>query len=246
MENSSTQISFLIGYNNKLCVEGYKSMINDLYPSYTVDIIENGKEVISELKSGKHNFLILDLIYPGCDSIEYLKEIMRLNRDLKILLISDLIKNGMMVDMLNTGIGGYLLHTCGKKDLETAIGKIMQNEKYICTSITSQVLYNLRENTKQDDNYRFTAREKEILGLLIKMNSNKRIAEKLHISELTVKTHRKNLMKKFGAKNLLALVRYACRENLVNGKNDDFCIGCTHRYRLLYDILLFSFPSLYL
>ena len=246
MENPATEKTFLLGYNNKLCAEGYGSMLTNLYPSCHVDIIENGKKVINELKSEQHNFLILDLIYPGCDSIEYVKEIMRSKRQFKLLLISDLIKNGMMVDLLNTGIDGYLLHTCGKKDMETAIDKIMMNEKYICTSITSQVLYNLRENTKQENNYRFTSREKEILGLLIRMNSNKKIAEKLNISELTVKTHRKNLMKKFGAKNLLALVRYACRENLVNGKNDDFCIGCTHRYRLLYDFLMLSFPSLYL
>jgi len=246
MKNPATNISFLIGYNNKLCAEGYASLIYELYPSATVEILQNGKKIINELKTKRHYFLVLDLIYPGCDSIEYVKEIMRYHNDMKILMISDLIKNGMMVDLLNTGIDGYLLHTCGKKDLETAIEKIVQNEKYICTSITSQVLYNLRENNKQDDNYHFTSREKEILGLLIKMNSNKRIAEKLNISELTVKTHRKNLMKKFGAKNLLALVRYACRENLVNGKNDDFCIGCTHRYRLLYDLLLLSFPSFYL
>ncbi len=150
-------------------------------------------------------------------------------------LISDLIRNGMFSDMLNTGIEGYILHTCSKRDLETAIVKLRSNERYICTSITSQIFCKMGQNSTSDNIIKLTLREKEVLGLLVKMHSNKSIASELSISELTVKTHRKNIMKKFGSKNLLSLVRYACRENLINGKNDDFCKGCTHRYRLIYN-----------
>lgn len=224
--------SLLIGYHNRLCAEGLKSIIKDFEYTDSIEVLTNGPHIIQNVKSNKHSILIIDLIYPGCDSIEYIKEIKRINKTIKILLISDLIQNGMFSDLLNTGIDGYILHTCSKRDLDTAIIKLLNNEKYICTSITSQIFSNSDQNSNPSRNFKLTAREKEILGMLIKMKTNKFIASELSISELTVKTHRKNIMRKFGSKNLLSLVRYACRENLINGKNDDFCKGCPHRYRL--------------
>ena len=234
METSIDKTSFLIGYHNRLCAEGLKSLITESDQYDSIDVLENGPNLIQSIKSNKYKILIIDMVYPGCDSIEYIKEIKRINKTIKILMISDLIQNGMFSDLLNTGIEGYLLHTCSKRDLDTAIAKLLDNERYICTSITSQIF------SKNDQNSNapilsLTAREKEILSLLIKMKSNKFIATELNISELTVKTHRKNIMHKFGSKNLLSLVRYACRENLINGKDDDFCKGCPHRYRLTYN-----------
>ena len=235
--NTSTIIktSFLVGYHNRLCAEGLKSLITINNPYDTIDILENGPKLIQSIKSNKYQILIVDLVYPGCDTIEYIKQIKRINKKLKILMISDLIQNGMFSDLLNTGIEGYLLHTCSQRDLDTAIDKLLNNERYICTSITSQIFKKMDQNSSSPKNFNLTAREKEILGLLIKMKSNKIIASELNISELTVKTHRKNIMQKFGSKNLLSLVRYACRENLINGKNDDFCRGCPHRYRLTFN-----------
>ena len=235
METSSDKASILIGYHNRLHADGLKSMIVENNHYHVTDIMENGLNLIQSLKSKTNDILIVDLVYPGCDSILYLKEIKRIDKKLKILLISDLIRNGLFSDMLNTGIEGYILHTCSKSDLEIAIKKLMTNERYICTSITSQIFCKVSQNCIDKENFNLTLREKEVLGLLIKMNSNKSIASELSISELTVKTHRKNIMKKFGSKNLLSLVRYACRENLINGENDDFCKGCTHRYRLVYN-----------
>jgi DNA-binding NarL/FixJ family response regulator len=235
METQTAKFSFLIGFHNRLCAEGLRSMINENEVYNVFDLMQNGVNLIQSVKSKKVDLLILDLIYPGCDSIEYLKEIKKTNKALKVLIISDLTRNGMLTDILNTGIEGYILHSCGKNDLHNAIQKLLNNERYICTSITSQFLCKIGENSKYPDNINLTEREKEILSLLIKTKSNKLIASELNISELTVKTHRKNIMRKFGSRNLLSLVRYACRENLINGKDDDFCKGCPHRYRLTYN-----------
>jgi len=235
MEKPTDKISFLIAYNNRLHAEGLKSMIDDDAHYQVTDMIENGLNLIQAINSKKIDLLIIDLVYPAWDSIEYIKEIKRNNKRLKILLISDLIKNGMLADMLNTGIEGYILQTCSKRDLNRAITKILDNERFICSNITSRVFRKIGQNSFNKEKFILTVREKEVLSLLIKMNSNKSIAEQLDISEMNVKTHRKNIMKKFNSKNLLSLVRYACRENLLNGKNDDFCKGCPYRYCLVYN-----------
>jgi len=237
MKNSATEKTILIGYHQRLLAEGIKAMVTDFCNCYHVELIENGRNLFKQLQIKKYDLLIIDLVYPGCTSLEYLSEIKRTFRSQRILLISDLIQNGMLVDLINTGVEGYILHHCNDRDLENAINKISANEQYICTTITATILRNLKEAKNQDQNIKITKREKEILTYLVKMHSNKGIAEKLNISELTVKTHRKNLMKKFGSKNLLALVRYVCRENLINGEDDEFCMGCPHksRYKLHFN-----------
>ena len=212
-------------------------MISQIYNEYSIELIENGRKVFDKLRAKKYDLVIIDLVYPGCNTIGYLSEIKKAFRAQKVLLISDLIQNGMLVDLINTGVEGYILHACNNRDLENAINKIAMNEQYICTTITSTVLRNLNESQNQTRNIQITNREKEILGYLVKMYPNRRIAEMLNISELTVKTHRKNLMKKFGSRGLISLVRYACRENLINGDDDEVCIGCPHKfqYKLNYN-----------
>jgi DNA-binding NarL/FixJ family response regulator len=231
MNNTTTEKNYLVGYHNRLCADGIKSIILNTFHDLNIDIAKNGNSVFNALKSKNYDLLIIDLIYPGCDTVNYLTEIKRANKKTKVLLISDLIQNGMLVDIINSGVDGYILHNCNSNDLETAISKIMDNQQYICTTITTQVLHNMRESRSERDLIQMTSREKEVLSYLVKMHSNKSIAEKLSISELTVKTHRKNLMKKFGSKNLISLVRYACRENLINGEDDEFCKGCPHKHR---------------
>ena len=60
-----------------------------------------------------------------------------------------------------------------------------------------------------------TTRETEILGLILNEYTSKEIGEQLQISMRTVETHRKNILKKTGAKNLVALVKYGLQQNLV-------------------------------
>lgn len=231
----SPSLKVLIGYHNHLCADGLTSILKQHDDSIYVQLAKNGQNVFEALSREKFNILIIDLIYPGCDTVKYLSDLRKSNKAIKMLLISDLIQNGMIVDIINTGVDGYILHTCSSEDFRISIQKLMKQEKYICTTITSHILTSNFESQNRKQNIQVTTREKEVLSYLVKMHSNKRIAEKLNISELTVKTHRKNIMKKFGSKNLISLVRYACRENLINGKDDEFCTGCPHRVRLNYN-----------
>jgi DNA-binding NarL/FixJ family response regulator len=231
----NTHLKILIGYHNHLCADGLRSILHNQNDNAFIEITKNGQNLFKTLSTNKYDLLIIDLIYPGCDTLAYLTDLRKSNKSMKILLISDLIKNGMIVDIINTGVDGYILHTCSGDDLKIAVDKLLNEEQYICTSITSHVLNTKFESQKRNQDIQITSREKEVLSYLVKMHSNKKIAEKLSISEFTVKTHRKNIMKKFGSTNLISLVRYACRENLINGKDDEFCMGCPHRIRLNYN-----------
>jgi len=88
MDTHPTEYTFLVAYHNRLCADGIKSILYDYYPNTKVDTVENGRKLFEALKLKKYDLLIIDLIYPGCDSINYILQIKKCNKSLKILLIS--------------------------------------------------------------------------------------------------------------------------------------------------------------
>ena len=99
----------------------------------------------------------------------------------------------------------------------------MEGKKYY-SSLVANLFF---KNDSPSDELTVTKREKQILSLLAEMKSSAEIAARLSISQSTVKTHRRNLLHKFKAKNIFCLLRLACRENLLNIESD-YC-GCCHK-----------------
>ena len=158
MNKLTTKKVTLIGYHQRLLAEGIKALFSDFCECYQVELIENGRALFNKLRIKKYDLLIVDLVYPGCNSLEYLTQLKKTFRSQRILLISDLIQNGMLMDLINTGVEGYILHQCNDRDLENATNKILADEQYICTTITSTVLRNLKEAKNQEHNIKITKR----------------------------------------------------------------------------------------
>jgi len=146
---------------------------------------------------------------------------------LNILLISLLPRTNIGFDLLDSGISGYLLKSCAKEDLMSALNKISENKPYICSDITQNLFTGKRKDQDKKE-FDLTDREKEILSMLVSSHTNKQIASKLNLSENTVKTHRRNIHAKFGVSNLLGMVRYACRSNLIDFGDDGYCLVCPY------------------
>jgi DNA-binding NarL/FixJ family response regulator len=111
--------------------------------------------------------------------------------------------------MYSTGISGYLLKNAGKDEIIEAIEKVAAGDQFFSSDVATAML------TKKDDGLtsitlsELTRREKEILGLIAAGMTNPEIAEKLFLSVDTIKTHRKNMMRKLDVNNVAGLVKYA-------------------------------------
>ena len=198
-----------IGYDNRLCYEGIASLIST--HSYNVTgAAENGEEVIKRLQIHTPDIVLIELEYPNKRPIEYLSNIKSGFPEVKIVLISAICNNGNISAVMDTGLSSFILKKCTKEDLFSALDSVSDGKQYFCSVIT-QCLLNEYHHLKEIDKGLLTNRERQILRRLVNGNSNRMISDELSISESTVKTHRKNLMNKVGAGNLLTLVRYACR-----------------------------------
>ena len=116
-------------------------------------------------------------------------------------------------EAIRMGVNGYLLKNIQQAELKEALRKIYSGLIYVSAEITTQLLQHPGSNQNESA---LTDRELEVLALITKENSNKQIAEKMHISERTVETHRKNIFRKTGTTSLVGLVKYAYSNNLIS------------------------------
>lgn len=218
----------VIGYTAKLFSDGLESMIEEFDGFAVLDRAPVGKALLDLLKPlNDVDILIIELNYPGNNDLVNLRSLLTAFPLIKILLLSYLPRNHMSSKLIECGIDAYLLKSCTRQDMLTALKKLIDNKNYFCSDITKNIMAaNKRSQNKAEIN--LTIREKEILTMLVNCKTNNQIAIKIGLSENTIKTHRRNIQTKFGVNNLLGMVRYACRTNLIDFGVDEFCMECPH------------------
>ena len=226
MLDNRTQI--VIGYSTNLFSEGLESIIDELDNYTFIESAPLGDRLIKVLE--RLNFsdvLLVEMKCPRTNDLNYLRSLCERFPSVRALLISGNPHNSMISRLLESGIEGYLLNSCTRNDLISALDKMRDGGSYFCPAITKNLLSANREAQHEKD-ITLTMRETEVLGMLVNCQTNIEIASDLGLSENTVKTHRKNIQTKFGVNNLLGMVRYACRASLIDYGNDEFCQDCPH------------------
>lgn len=177
----------------------------EMFKSYKVcGFIEKAEDILPHIIENKTEILILDINMSGTNTLKLLPSIKKQNSDIKILVLSMYQPNEIDYPLFEKLIDSYILKNSGAEVLSIALEKISKGEKYIDPNakIVSPQHDDLFSNIKK-----LSSREIEILQLLKQGFSNKDISAKLFISELTVKTHRKNIMQKMNVKNIVELIR---------------------------------------
>jgi len=226
MDSRKNQVQ--IGYSSRLFSNGLERIINDFDHFNVVNCVPLGDILKASLDNhDSPDFLILEVDHPGESDLKYIRLLTESFGRVKILLLSHLPNRNMTSNLLESGILGYLLKSCSWQDLLSALTRMSEERTYICSEITKTLLPGTDSNHKSEVDS-LTERETKVLALLVQGLTNKTVAEALKISENTVKTHRRNIQKKFGVSNLLGMIRYACRENLVDFGCTDFCTTCPY------------------
>lgn len=217
-----------IAYTTKLFADGLESIINDLEDFHVEHKTPIGTELAKDIESkSPAHFLIYEVNCPSLKDLDYIRKLLESNQLLRIILLSHLPRTDIGFKLLDSGISSYLLNSCSREDLLSAFNKIINGKPYFCSDITKKLFS--RHNNKEDvTDYDLTEREKEILSLLVSSHTNRQIAGKLNLSENTVKTHRRNIQAKFGVSNIIGMVRFACRTNLIDFGDDGYCNVCPY------------------
>jgi Response regulator containing a CheY-like receiver domain and an HTH DNA-binding domain len=201
--------------DHQIVIDGLKALLHG-HEQFEVSIeCTQPEEMISLIKKTPIDILLTDVMMPGLNGAELSKLVHNRFPEIKILALSmsgqgDLVNQ--MIDDAN--ISGYVLKNIGKKDLILALEKISEGGIYFSEEVL-QDMTRASEMKKENEEAHLTAREIEIIRLIEKELSNRKIAEKLFLSERTIETHRKNIFRKTNTASVIGLVKYAYEHKLI-------------------------------
>lgn len=193
-----------------LVIEGIRSLLQQEDDIEWMGHATNGESCLAFLQKQEPEVILMDISMPGMSGIELCKEVKSKFPGIRILGLSTFNQRSFVEKMIESGASGYVLKNAGKEELLKAIQAAKAFKSYLSFE-ASQAL----RSTSEKEIPILTRREKEVLELIAEGMTNQEIAEKLFISATTVDTHRKNLMLKFQAKNVAALINLASKAGLV-------------------------------
>jgi NarL family two-component system response regulator LiaR len=155
---------------------------------------------------------LLDLIMPRMDGMETLKEIRVKYPQVRVLILTSFQERDQVQEALKLGATGYLLKNVTGEELLSSIRSASQGRPSMAPEVTQELILHAQHPRLGDD---LTAREREVLMLMVDGLSNPQIAEKLCISRSTARAHVSNILSKLGVSKRAEAVSVALRNKLV-------------------------------
>lgn len=199
----------LIADDHDLFAGGLKLILETMPDFELIGKVSNGKELIEFLDThGPVDLLALDLHMPLMDGMQVLPFLERNYPKLPVLVVTGQHTTATMELCRNLGANGFVGKDASLPIFKEALMAVSEGKEYfqpIRTEITNKASVN-NSFERLRENFNLSAREMEIIQLILHQQDTNAIAEKLHLSPLTVKTHRKNIFKKLKINNVVGLM----------------------------------------
>lgn len=199
-------IRLIIVDDDVLIRESLKIIIGIDNEIEVVKALENGKECIDFLSENEVDVVLLDMRMPVMDGAEVLEEISKRNIKVKVLILTTFDEEKLISSAIKHKTSGYLLKSSKPEKIISGIKSVYLGNGVFESDIVSKlVVGSSNKNDKPNDEglniYGLTDREKDIVRLISKGLSNKEIANKLFLSEGTIKNHITSILSKMDLKH---------------------------------------------
>jgi len=208
--------------DHKILIEGIIAVINTDKDIEVEGYSLTGKEVIDWAQSHTADILILDINMPHYDGIEVLKFFKMKGIRIKTIILSSYDDVKLVEEMLTLGASGFLSKDSAGEHIINAIKAVYEGEQYFSDAIKSNLLklytgQKVKAGQRPESTiaHSLTDREIEVLKLIAQEYSSPEIADILNISQSTVDTYRKSLLKKTNVKNAVGLAMYAVKNKII-------------------------------
>ncbi len=199
--------------------KGLRAILEKDLSGCTVIEASDGVRAVDLARREEPELVVIDIGMPGLNGLEAIRQIIRRSPRIRILVLSLHDEEAIVRRSFEYGASGYLLKECAVDELVGAVKAVFLGKRYLSAGLPASVRDAVRRKRKKypisDPLEMLTSREREVLGLLAEGHNNSAIAQQLFISPETVKTHRKNLMRKLDVHNISSLVKLAIENHLI-------------------------------
>jgi DNA-binding NarL/FixJ family response regulator len=214
MMQSDHIISILIIDDHRLFNDGLSLMLADVPDLLIAGQVYHSREATEQVVKLQPDVLIIDFNMPEIDGLELTRRLTAELGSQRILIVSMYGENRYIEDFRKAGASGYMLKTSSKDELLTAIRSVAQGLMYFDPKLADEKQFSNHADDVFLKKYKLSPREVEIIRYIKAGLSSPQIADKIHLSQHTVDTHRKNIHAKLGINTIADLVRFAVETGL--------------------------------
>ncbi len=215
---SKKSIRILIVDDHAMVRQGLSLALN-LQPDLTIiGEAGSGGDGVTLAQKLQPDVILLDLNMPDLDGLEVMQRVRRLSPQTRVLILSGIHADARVFATIEAGVDGYIVKDATTTELAQAIRSVAAGDAYLHPLITRALTRHLHNPPAQPATLRprLTARELSVLQLMATSATNRAIAEQLSVSEETVRTHVKNILRKLDQPNRTQAVLAGVRRGLIS------------------------------
>ncbi|RCH55524.1 DNA-binding response regulator [Mucilaginibacter hurinus] len=198
--------------DHQMVIDGLRLMIDGFNGFTIVGESNDPVQALGSLKDTEVDILLTDVSMPSMSGIELTRQVRKVSPNTRVLALSMFGDSQVIAEMVDAGVSGYILKNTGKQELSEALNRLAAGQSYFSYDITLQLSRSFKQGHEES---RLTDREIEIIRMIEKDLNNKQIANQLFISERTVETHRKNILRKTNTQTVVGLLKYAYERKII-------------------------------
>ena len=206
----------LLADDHKIVLEGLRGLLGDQFE--LVGLATNGRELIAQAAALRPDVIVADISMPLLNGIEAVRKLLEDDKHVKVVFLTMHPDQTYASRALEAGASAYVLKHSASDELVAAIHEVLRGGKFVSESLKNEALSELLNENRRHlkETIELTARQREVLQLLVEGKSAKEIAAVLNISPRTVETHKYQMMDDLGVKTSAQLVQYAIRHGLAS------------------------------
>lgn len=210
---SGGKIRVFIVDDHKLIIEGLRASLETQSDIEVIGYAQDGNACRSYFKDNTADVVLMDISLPDTSGIDLCNEVLKLKPSVKIIALTTFTQRSYISKMMSQGARGYILKNTEVDEIREAVRQVYKGNIFL----SKEAGDNLYQGDSREKEFLppLTPRETEILKLVADGLTATEIAEKLFLSQLTVESHRRNIMAKLKAKNVAALMKIAMEHNLI-------------------------------
>jgi DNA-binding NarL/FixJ family response regulator len=211
-------VTVVLADDHPIVRHGLRHLLEEETSLKIVGEASDGLQAVEFVAKFKPNVLIVDIMMPGINGLEVLKQVKERSPSTCSIVLSMQSADVYVVEALKAGALGYVLKETGPSELVNAVKQVVEGKRYLSPRLSERlidVLLHGREEIAIDPYETLTNREREILHMAAEGMTTAAIAKRLSISPRTAELHRGRMMNKLGLNNQTDLIRYALKRGIL-------------------------------
>ena len=206
-----TKIKILIADDHTIVRAGIRQLLETQPDLEVIAEVENGHDAVEQTLRLKPSVVLMDLRMPEMDGVQAIASIKTQLPDTNLLVLTTYDTDADIVRAVDAGATGYLLKDVPREELFRAVRATAKGETVLASSVAARLMNKVRVGGDEA----LTAREIDVLLLVARGATNQEVAESLHISKATVKSHLIQICNKLGVSDRTAAVTTAIEKGMI-------------------------------